>query len=208
MVTELRLSVAAQAHGRWDEAHAGIRAVEAIHAMSSISGHGMSGAMTALMRMVTGGLGELEPMLRESLHHHPILRDIHALALLDLGRDTDARTALGPWTDQDEVSWDYMWLARTVLRSHLWSRLGDREAVADLRALLTPYADRLAVAQFMLGSVQHALAELALAAGDLEAAGAHAEVALATHRRLDWTPWVARTQSVLDEVAGLAAAGR
>ena len=204
MVTELRLAVVAQAHGRWEEAARALDSAEAIHAMSSISGHGMSGALRALVRLVTGGLGELEGMLRASLHHHPMLRDVHALALLDLGRDVDARTALGAWPDQDPVSWDYMWLGRTVLRAHLWSRLGDPQAIADLRGQLEPYRDRLAVAQFMLGSVRHAQAELALAAGDLAEAARHGEAALATHERLGWTPWVERTRALLDRVGGAA----
>ena len=204
MVTELRLAVVAQAHGRWDEARASLDVAEQIHAISSISGHGMAGAVWALTRIVTGGLGELEPMLRGSLHHHPILRDIHALALLDLGRDPEARTSLGAWTDQDEISWDYMWLARTVLRAHVWSRLGDQQAMSDLRHQLTPYADRLAVAQFMLGSVRHALAELALAAGDPAESREHGEAALATHERLGWTPWVERTRALLDRIGSTA----
>ena len=201
MVTELRLAVVAQAHGRWDEAARALQSAEAIHGMSSISGHGMAGALWALMRMVTGGLGELEEMLRGNLHHHPMLRDVHALSLLDLGRDADARTALGAWPDQEPVSWDYMWLARTVLRGHLWGRLGDAQAIADLRAQLEPYRDRLAVAQFMLGSVRHAEAELALAAGDLAEATRHGEAALATHERLGWTPWVERTRALLGDIA-------
>ena len=93
-----------------------------------------------------------------------------------------------------------MWLGRTVLRGHLWSRLGDQQAIADLREQLEPYRDRLAVAQFMLGSVRHAQAELALAAGDLAEATRHGEAALATHERLGWTPWVERSRTLLDEV--------
>ena len=60
MVTELRMAVVAQAHGRWEEAARALDSAEAIHAMASISGHGMAGALRALMRMVTGGLGDLE----------------------------------------------------------------------------------------------------------------------------------------------------
>jgi hypothetical protein len=190
-----------QAVGEWDAAVACLQAVESIQAMSSISGHGMAGAMFALMRLVTGGIGELELVLRANLHQHPMMRDVHAAALLDLGREPEARTTVGPWADQEPVTWDYMWLARTALRGHVWSRLGDRDAAADLYEQLAPYADRLAVAQFMLGSVDHVLAEVAAAAGDRATAAEHARAAVSRHRELGWTPWVARSEALLAAVA-------
>jgi hypothetical protein len=94
-----------------------------------------------------------------------------------------------------------MWLARTALRGHVWSRLGDRDAAADLYEQLAPYADRLAVAQFMLGSVDHVLAEVAAAAGDRATAAEHARAAVSRHRELGWTPWVARSEALLAAVA-------
>ena len=143
-------------------------------------------------------------MLRGSLHHHPMLRDVHALALLDLGRDADARTALGALAGPGP----------RVVGLHVAGP--DRAARAPLEparrpagdrrppGALEPYRDRLAVAQFMLGSVRHAQAELALAAGDLAEASHHGEAALATHERLGWTPWVERTRDLLGRVGGAA----
>jgi len=204
MIAELRLSVVHQAVGDWDAAVASLQAVESIQAVTSLAGNGMAAAMFALMRITTGGLGDLEPLVRANLHQHPMMRDLHAATLLDLGRDAEARTAVGPWPDQEPVSWDYMWLARTSLRAYVWSRLGDENAATDLYAQLTPFADRLAVAQFMFGSVQHVLAELAAAAGDRPAAEAHARAALARHRELGWTPWVERSQAVLSTLDAAA----
>ena len=68
---------------------------------------------------------------------------------------------------------DYGWVLSGVLRSWLWTALEDQQAIADLRAHLTPYADRLAVGSLAIafvGSVELTLGELAAAAGEPEVA--------------------------------------
>ncbi len=73
----------------------------------------------------------------------------------------------------------------------------------ELRLLLEPYADRVAdgaMAAFFMGSVRHALAALALAAGDVGAAREHATAARDQHGRLGRRPWERSSQELLDRV--------
>jgi hypothetical protein len=167
-------------------------------------GVGMGQRMT--IRWAQGRLGELEPALRQAAEHQPgELRDLHALALVETGRVEEARRLLGPYAEQPPILRDYLWTSLTVLRAWLWLELRERGcdtggAVADLRAQLTPYADRLAVggmSGYFLGSVAHTLALLAAADGDTGAARSHALAALAVHRELGLAPLTARTEQLL-----------
>ena len=56
------------------------------------------------------------------------------------------------------------------------------------------------MAACFLGSVRHALAALALAAGDADAAAREARAARDLHRRLGWDPWERLSQDLLDRV--------
>jgi hypothetical protein len=134
---------------------------------------------------------------------HPAFVDLRALLLVRAGRAAEARTLLGAWREQPELTWDYLWDTGAVLRALLWAELGDGEAIAELRRVLEPFADRIAdgaMAAGFLGSVPHALAVLALAAGDLDAARARGQEARDLHRRLGWTPWELLSQELLDRI--------
>ena len=101
---------------------------------------------------------------------------MQALALVSGGpRGRGPRTARA-WSDQPALPWDYLWAGFTAVRACTWAALGDPQAVADLRADLTPYADRFVVGSlpvFFLGSAHQVLGDLAAAAGDLDAARDH-----------------------------------
>jgi hypothetical protein len=100
-----------------------------------------------------------------------------------------------------------MWMTLTAARAMVWSYLGDPIAVAELRATLAPYRGRLVsggMSAAYLGAVDHVLGELALAAGDTEAALRHLKAAAEVHERHQQVPWAARSKARLAEAYRLA----
>lgn len=206
LIARYALGVVAQAHGRWEESVAVIAQNEAFETTMSLTSTGIGLGQLASVRMWEGRLPELEPALKEALPWHASFRDLHALALVSGGRLAEARSALGPWKAQPGISWDYLWVSSTVLRARVWAALEDLEAVADLRAELAPFAERLAVGgmtAYVFGSVHHTLALLALTAGDLDEARQHAATALAVHRQLGFGPLEAETEKLLARIEEL-----
>jgi hypothetical protein len=116
---------------------------------------------------------------------------------VDLGRQL-----LGPWREQPVLPRDYMWTTTTTIRSWAWTALGDRQAVAELRRQLTPYADRLVCgggAVTFLGSQHHWLGLLAAAEGDgVDRARHHLTKAVEVHRRLGLAYWEGRSRRELE----------
>jgi hypothetical protein len=203
MVIQLGLGVLRQAAGEWDASEDALRRAEAVQSMVFMAGAGITGVVRATALYARGRLGEAEPQLRTAASVHPAMRDLHVLAVLAAGRRDEARILLGPWREQPVMIWDYLWVTHAVIRSFVWVQLGDAEAVAELRAQLEPFADRVAdgaMAAAFLGSVRHALAALALAQGDLAAARTWATEARDLHRRVSWAPWERLSQELLDRV--------
>ena len=183
-------------------AEAVIARTEALDATLSMAGQGIPLYKRAILRLLEGRLPELEPELRGAARVH-LFRDVHALALVEAGREDEARGVLGPWAEQPPVPWDYLWVLFTVVRARLWARLRDPDAVAALRAALAPYADRLAVgsvAVAFLGSVELALAELAAAAGEPETAAEHLARARRLHVDLGLDTWVRLTDDLAERL--------
>ena len=208
IITGWALSLSRQAAGDFEGSEAAITEIEDLQATISMAGVGIGLCQLATMRLLQGRLAELEPVLAEAAAHHPNFRDLHALALVQSGRADDARVAVGAWAEQPPLLWDYLWTGLSVVRARLWMALGDSDAVADLRAQLEPYADRLVVggmSAMFFGSVHHTVGELALAMGDRDAAVRHLEAAVATHRGLDLAPMLAASETAL-AVAGVPSA--
>ncbi len=183
-------------------AEAVIARTEALDATLSMAGQGIPLFKRAVLRLLEGRLPELEPELRAA-PHVSLFRDMHALSLVEAGREDEARRLLGPWAEQPPVPRDYLWVLFTAARARLWARLRDPDAVAALRAALAPYADRLAVgsvAVAFLGSVELALAELAAAAGETEAASEHLARARRVHVDLGLDLWVRLTDELSDRL--------
>jgi predicted ATPase len=200
VVAAAGLALERQAVGDFAGAEQSIERLQILQATVSMAPEALVPAQYAALRMFQGRLPELEPVLRATAQDQPVFRDFHALALIACSRTDDARMLLGDWSEQPPLNWDFAWIALTVLRSKVWLRLGDPRAIADLREQLTPFADRLAVGglgAFFLGSVHHALGELALAAGDRAAAQDHLRTALETHERLGFVPFAAGTRAIL-----------
>lgn len=203
-VIRLGLAVISQAHGDVDASEEHLRAAESVQATIAMAGTGITASVRVSQSYAVGTLTADHPWLAAAAGLHPSLRDLRPLALATTGRVDEARALLGAWEEQPALIWDYLWVTGTVVRAHLWSRLGDRAAVADLRIQLEPYADRVAdgaMAACFFGSVAHALALLDVAAGDSDAAARHADAALRMHERAPWPQWSSLSRALLAEVA-------
>ena len=197
MVSGWCLALRRHLDGDLDGAEQSIRDLEAFQATLAMSGVGIGLCQLAHIRDQQGRLPELEPVLRQASGFHPALRELHALALLRSGAHDQLRLHLGPYAEQPDLAFDYMWLPFMALRAEIWCGLGDVEAAADLYPRLRPYADRLAfsVPVAFRGSVQLALGELARVTGDLPAARAHLTTARQVHAGLGLGAWVDRTDA-------------
>jgi tetratricopeptide (TPR) repeat protein len=192
-----------QLDGDLDGAETAIAELEAFQATLAMAGEGIGLCQLATLRLLQGRLGELTATLRGAAEGFPLFRELHALALVQEGRLDEARRALGDWPEQPPLPWDYLWVGFTVFRAYTWMALGDRAAVADLRAQLAPFADRLAgtLPVGILGSVDLVLGELAAADGDPVAARDHLDRARRTHEDLGLTLWLARTDEAIARLA-------
>ncbi len=192
-------SMLLQVEGRLDEAERALEDLIAFQATLAMAGQGIELAQLFTLRDLQGRLPELAPLLAGAVEHHPGNRDLHALALVADGRLDEARLRLGAYAEQPPVHEDYMWVGLTVVRGRVWAALGDQEAIADLRARLAPYADWFGgtIAVTFQGSVHLVLGELALAAGDRDAAADHLARAREAHERLGLDLWVRRTDALV-----------
>ena len=199
MVSGWCLALRRQLDGDLDGAEQSIRELEAFQATLAMSGVGIGLCQLANIRDLQGRMPELEPTLRQAGAFHPALRELHALALLRAGEHGQLRMLLGPYAEQPELAFDYMWLPFMAIRAEIWSGLEDVDASTDLYARLEPYADRLAFSAPVAfrGSVHHALGELARVTGDRPAARRHLEAARQVHDELGLEAWVGRTDEAL-----------
>jgi hypothetical protein len=93
-----------------------------------------------------------------------------------------------------------MWTSLATARAQLWLQLGDRRALADLRSMLEPYADRFAtfgLTAFFGGQIAHTVGQLALVLGDEAAGRAHVDVARRAYTELGLREWVQRADHTL-----------
>ena len=140
------------------------------------------------LRRDQGRLGGLSPVVTPLIGDDPHLavwRTGLVLAHLESGDTERATKELARFAADDfkSVPKDLFWLGATCLLAESSAALGEREASATLRRLLTPYAEYnaqigLAVA---VGPVHRFLGLLAAVLGDADAAIDH------FHRALDWS---------------------
>lgn len=202
MVSGWCLALRRQLDGDLEGAEQAIRDLEAFQATLAMSGRGIGLCQLANLRELQGRLPEVEPALRQAGGSHPALRELHALALLRTGATDQLRLLLGPYAEQPDLSFDYMWLPFMAIRAEVWCGLGDVEAARDLYAQLAPYADRLAfsVPVTFRGSMQLTLGELARVTGDTSVARQHLQAALRVHAELGLQAWVGRTEEALSRL--------
>nr|WP_246324921.1 AfsR/SARP family transcriptional regulator [Petropleomorpha daqingensis] len=203
MIIHLGRAVLFQARGEWAASEEALEAAELVQSTLLMAGAGIGASVRATALLAQGRLPEDGELVSTAERVHPAFADLRALLLVRAGRTAEARAVLGAWREQPDLPWDYLWVTGAAVRALLWAELADADAVAELRRRLEPFADRIAdgaMAAGFLGSVHHALATLALAAGDLPAARAEAQAARDLHRRLGWTPWERLSQELLGRI--------
>jgi DNA-binding SARP family transcriptional activator/tetratricopeptide (TPR) repeat protein len=199
--------LALQVAGDASAAEHGITEMARLQQSVSMPGEELPLIHVTSLRMLQGRPNELEDVLRAGMTAQPGLRDLLALTLAQSGRLDEAREVVGPWSQQRSLQLDYMWTTLMAARAMVWSYLGDPAAVAELTAALTPYEGRLVsggMSAAYLGAVDHVLGELALAAGDAQAARRHLSAAVEVHERHHQAPWAARSLARLAEAHRLA----
>ncbi|WP_448609406.1 BTAD domain-containing putative transcriptional regulator [Geodermatophilus sp. URMC 60] len=172
--------------GRHDEGQARYEQVAAHLAETGAT----NGALMALIGRFVAGFarGDLAPVAGELAWLHSVmpgaLTDAVVLGLLDAGRDDEARAA---WQLRRPVSRDFYWLATTTLRAHAATRLGDLATARQAREELLPWAGRIGgldSGTLVVGPVDDALAAVAEALGETDAAAAARRCADSVRREL------------------------
>jgi tetratricopeptide (TPR) repeat protein len=146
-----------------------------------------------------GGLEELLAALGEEATTTSYLRpvaELGALALLELGMAELAAVAVEPFPPGAPFADDWTTLLSMTAALHVRAELGDVEGAASVLAQLAPYAGRWSpagTAGSAAGLVDLALARGHALLGDVDAARAAFEAAVAGHERLGATGWLARS---------------
>jgi DNA-binding SARP family transcriptional activator len=152
------------------------------------------------IRREQGRLAEVEEAVRGLIALYPAVpawRCGLALLLLELGREDEAREAVGAVGGLADLPRDANWLIAVTLLAEVCARLGDAERAEELYASLLPYAGRNVVvgrATTCNGSASRLLGMLAAARGDTAQAERHFRDALAMNAAMGARPLVARTQ--------------
>ena len=134
------------AAGRFDDAERAVERAGTWHAGTTIPGTAIIPVGVAATRELVRGTPEgSEQLLADTVASVPLalLLDWHALAVLRAGRRDEARHMAERHTADPPP--DYLWLTHMTIRAHLWAELGLPD-VARLRAQLTPFAGRVAIA--------------------------------------------------------------
>ncbi|MEV5965091.1 hypothetical protein AB0L70_25205 [Kribbella sp. NPDC051952] len=190
-------AVIAIARGRFAEAEEAMAAAGRFHSLTTVAGAAeVPMAVTATLHLVRGSLPSIEPMLAAAATATglSLLRDWHALALVEAGRATQVRSDLGPWKLQPDIATDYLSLTHLAIRAELWSRLASPDAAADLLGQLAPYAERLVIGGTgisVTGFAGHQVGLLARTCGDLDQAIEHLAMALDRHQQAGLRPFAA-----------------
>jgi DNA-binding winged helix-turn-helix (wHTH) protein/tetratricopeptide (TPR) repeat protein len=169
------------------------------------------GVQLATLRYEQDRLGELEPALRylaDRFPAMPIWIGVHGLALVESGRDAEARAdfdalAAGNFPTVPKY---FGRLVTLVVLAELCAMLRDAAQAAYLYDVLRPFAPRTAVVgagTACWGSVDLWAGRLAALLGDLESAARHFEAAREMNARIGARPWLAWSEY---ELARLLAA--
>jgi tetratricopeptide (TPR) repeat protein len=148
-----------------------------------------------------GGLGELEPAIRELLAAYParpVFRCVLAHLHARLGRLEEAKRVFDDLAEDrfSVLPFDQEWLFGMTLLAETCTFLEDRDAAAVLYALLLPYAafNAVDVTEGFTGSVSRYLGLLASTMSRPDDAARHFEDALALNETMGARPWLAHTQ--------------
>ena len=182
--------------GRWADAERlGADAFERMCATSVWGAQWCRMVQLFSLRRDQGRLGEVLPEMLDHCEQPggaPV-RPTAVLALASAGRLDEARAKMEAWGTRRP--WDWSWDFLTAQRAEVAVILGAPDP-GVLYDDLVPLADRLVVAGTGItcwGSVRDLLGRLAARLGDLPAAVAHLEEAVACNRRLGARPFEARS---------------
>ena len=160
-----------------------------------------------LLRREQGRLAEEVAEMRASLEEipwYPLHRSALICALVELGREGEARTELDALSHDDFSALypDNEWLLGMSLAAEAAARLGATNAAETLYGQLVPLAGRHAIghAEGSVGAVDRYLGLLAASLGRLDDAARHLEDAVHINERMGARPWTAHSRHDLAAV--------
>ncbi|GHH63116.1 hypothetical protein GCM10018781_12040 [Kitasatospora indigofera] len=197
-----QLGMLASAAGRTEEAQrlyaltvAGLRARGSVHA------EGFAALATVVMALQEGRLAAQLPLIeRMRTVYGSLAADIHALALVDLGRPAEARAARAEPT---ALPPDYYRSLFLTVRAMAVVALDEHTEAAGLVEELLPLRDLVAGSastSIALRPVAQSLGELTLLLGRPEEAAGHFRQAAAVARRWESAAWTAEAERALADL--------
>ncbi|MFC9328114.1 BTAD domain-containing putative transcriptional regulator [Kitasatospora sp. NPDC057015] len=194
-----QLGMLALAAGRTDEARrlyalttGGLRARGSVHA------EGFTALVAVLIALQEGRLAEQLPLIEHMrTAYGPLAADMHALALLALGRPVEARAARA---DRHVLPPDYFRSLFLTVRAMAVIELEERAEAADLVEELLPLRDLVAGAastSLALRPVAQVLGELCRLLGREAEAVGHFRHAAVVARRWESAAWAAEAERAL-----------
>ena len=157
-----------------------------------------------------GRLGELVPLLEQTVHNNPGVpgfRATLALALSEASRAEEARKLFEQAAASSfrDLPYDVTWLAAVCIYAHVCSKVGDVVAAKALYRMLEPWSEQIAFPAFgVWGPVSLYLGSLALVFGDVDAARRHLLEAARAAIRAGAPIWEAHAAGQLEQLAEMA----
>jgi DNA-binding SARP family transcriptional activator len=153
------------------------------------------------LRREQGRLGEIEDLVRRSVHDYAgyrLVRCLVALLECELGREDDARREFEELATADFAAFprNAEWLFCLCSLAEVAAHLQDRDRAAILHRLLDPYArlNVLVSGEVTIGSAARYLGILASTMTRWDDAESHFNDALEANARMGARPWLAHTQ--------------
>jgi len=164
-----------------------------------------------VMRWLQGRFAEMETVVEPSAAAAPFaFLGCLGLLFVEQGRDDEARNLIDTLMRDGfaDVPRNIFWYPQLACFATVCAALAHETGAACLYKLLTPFASRNCVAGLyaFAGNVAHWLGVLATTTGDVQAATAQYEVALARYKRMGARPWWALAANSYGEA--LRRAGR
>ena len=163
-------------------------------------------ASVALSLVDTGRLDELAGAAGDAPDpgYEVATTELLAFALVESGLLDDARAVLGAPGQVPSQPEDWLYVAVNAIAAHNRIALGDADGAALLRARLAPHAGEVPMAGSLplLGCVDLVLGRIATLLGDLDAAAAHLDAAVAIEERMGSRAWLARALEARAAVSG------
>jgi DNA-binding CsgD family transcriptional regulator len=188
------------------------RSREWSHLLTGRDPSGVYGIQMFTLRREQGRLTELAPVIRVLAggDRPGAWRPGFVALLAELGMDDDVRRELAVVGEEGLAGFrDSLWIASLTYLTDAAAAVGDADTAALVYPELAPYAGTpvmIGHGVACYGAADRYLGMLATARGDLDAADAHFEAAMAINRRMGAATWVAHT--AYEHARALLAAGQ